>query len=494
MKYKKIIVLAIFLVSLLAVSAVSAADNATSDVVSVINNNEVVNVENNDDVVMVSENQKDELINLNNDDESNVGVNEIDNDILSTERSVSQKTFNGIQTAINAASSSDVIKLSGTYYGSGQKITISKKISLVGTGETILDARGLSKILEISANGVTISNIKFINGYDRPVGGGIFCSGGAEYVTLKNCIFSNNTSLNGGSHIYWAGKYGTLTNCKFIGGNIEWLGTYASIKNSNFDNTIIKIEGYKTSITNCIFKSFNGYIIDSKDQISMCTFIDTDKNMNNYNLINCKFCDSTKITANAKKFKTTEKTKKYTIKLKDYKGNVIKNVKVTLKVNGKTYSATTNKNGQATFKINKLTKKGTYTATVKFAGNNNYELSSKKVKITVTKPITYKSVKLDVIYSYNKFPKKKLSNGDVIMTTYEKYSGKQWSPGVYATVTHGVGLMEAKNTKLVKCKVWFKNSNGKIITKSSSKFQYNWYIKVGLQKGYTPYKAQIWYK
>ena len=35
MKFKKIMLLAIFLVSLLAVSAVSAADNDTSDVVSV---------------------------------------------------------------------------------------------------------------------------------------------------------------------------------------------------------------------------------------------------------------------------------------------------------------------------------------------------------------------------------------------------------------------------------------------------------------------------
>lgn len=80
------------------------------------------------------------------------------------------------------------------------------------------------------------------------------------------------------------------------------------------------------------------------------------------------------------------------------------------------------------------------------------------------------------------------------MTTYEKYSGRQWGPGVYATVTHGVGLLESKNTKLVKCTVWFKNSAGKVITKSSTKFQSNWFIKVSLQKGYTPYKAQIWYK
>ena len=201
-----------------------------------------------------------------------------------------------------------------------------------------------------------------------------------------------------------------------------------------------------------------------------------------------------KITANIKTFKITDKTKKYAITLKDNNGKVIKNVKVNLKVNGKTYTAKTNSKGQATFKITKLTKKGTYTATIKWAGNKNFKSTSKKVKITVTKPADSKSVTLKIIYSDTVFPKKKLSTGDVIMTTYEKYSGRQWAPGVYATVTHGVGLAETKNTKLVKCTVWFKNNAGKVITKSSTKFQNNWFIKIGLQKGYTPYKAQIWYE
>ncbi|WP_407374058.1 hypothetical protein [Methanobrevibacter sp.] len=58
-------------------------------------------------------------------------------------------------------------------------------------------------------------------------------------------------------------------------------------------------------------------------------------------------------------------------------------VKVTIKVNGKTYKATTNSKGQATFKITKLTKKGKFTALVKFAGNSKYKAVSKKPKISV---------------------------------------------------------------------------------------------------------------
>lgn len=91
-----------------------------------------------------------------------------------------------------------------------------------------------------------------------------------------------------------------------------------------------------------------------------------------------------KLTAKKATFKA-KKTKKYTATLKDNKGKAINKVKVTIKVNGKTYKATT-KNGKATFKLTKLTKKGTYKATIKFAGNSLYKAVTKKsVKIVVKK-------------------------------------------------------------------------------------------------------------
>ena len=61
----------------------------------------------------------------------------------------------------------------------------------------------------------------------------------------------------------------------------------------------------------------------------------------------------------------------------------MKNTKVTLKVNGKTYSAKTNSKGQATFKITKLTKKGKFTAIVKYGGSKFYNSKTVKPKITV---------------------------------------------------------------------------------------------------------------
>lgn len=92
-----------------------------------------------------------------------------------------------------------------------------------------------------------------------------------------------------------------------------------------------------------------------------------------------------KLTAKKATFKAKKKTKKYSIVLKDNKGKAIKKAKVTLKVKGKTYKATTNTKGKATFKITKLTKKGKNKATIKFGGNNCFKSISKKINIVVKK-------------------------------------------------------------------------------------------------------------
>ena len=93
----------------------------------------------------------------------------------------------------------------------------------------------------------------------------------------------------------------------------------------------------------------------------------------------------TKATPKLVAKKATLKNKKYTITLKDNRNKAMKKVKVTLKVKGKTYKAKTNAKGKATFKLTKLTKKGKYTAKVKFTGNKNFKAVTKSVKLTVKK-------------------------------------------------------------------------------------------------------------
>ena len=95
------------------------------------------------------------------------------------------------------------------------------------------------------------------------------------------------------------------------------------------------------------------------------------------------------ITAAAKTYKATAKTKKYTVSLKTIKGAsadgktyFAAGKKVTMKINGKTYTAKTNAKGQATFSL-KITKKGKFSASIKYAGDNTYKAASKSVKITI---------------------------------------------------------------------------------------------------------------
>ena len=90
-----------------------------------------------------------------------------------------------------------------------------------------------------------------------------------------------------------------------------------------------------------------------------------------------------KITAKAKTFKKSVKTKEYTITLKNNLNKVMKNTKVTIKVNKKIYTSKTNKKGIATFKITKLTKKGSFKSIITYKGNEYYNKLTKTVNIKV---------------------------------------------------------------------------------------------------------------
>ena len=90
-----------------------------------------------------------------------------------------------------------------------------------------------------------------------------------------------------------------------------------------------------------------------------------------------------KITAKSASFKLKVKTKKYAAIFKNNKNQALKNTKVTLKVNGKTYSVKTNTKGIGVFKITNLKKIGSYTAVITVPTNKYYNKVSKNVKITV---------------------------------------------------------------------------------------------------------------
>ena len=168
------------------------------------------------------------------------------------------------------------------------------------------------------------------------------------------------------------------------------------------------------------------------------------------------------ITASAKSYKFEDKTKTYTVTLKDKKGNVLKNKKVTLKVAGTTYTATTNNKGVATFKLTKLTKQGTFTAVISYAGDKYYNKATKNAKLTVKAP-AWKTVSKG---SKDKAMVKKIqkalkSNGyylsykgrylkiDGLFHKYTEMAVKQFQKAKKLKVTGKVDYATAKKLKLI---------------------------------------------
>lgn len=96
--------------------------------------------------------------------------------------------------------------------------------------------------------------------------------------------------------------------------------------------------------------------------------------------------EKTSISASSKNIYLTTIIKGYTYKitLKDANSKILANKKVTITFNGKTYTATTDSKGIATFKL-KATTTGSKKAYIKFAGDDNYAPTTKTVTLKVIK-------------------------------------------------------------------------------------------------------------
>ena len=94
--------------------------------------------------------------------------------------------------------------------------------------------------------------------------------------------------------------------------------------------------------------------------------------------------------ASTASFKSAAKTKTVTATLKtiknayDGKTYLKEGKQLTLTIDGKTYKATADGSGVAKFNIGSFTKKGTFNAVIKFAGDRTYDASSKTIKITIS--------------------------------------------------------------------------------------------------------------
>ena len=189
--------------------------------------------------------------------------------------------------------------------------------------------------------------------------------------------------------------------------------------------------------------------------------------------------------------------KKYTLKLvvrNKETGSLIKSGKVKFKFMGKKYKLKVKK-GVAKVKIKMPSKAKTYKFKIKYIGTKLTKSSSKKFKVIVKKPKIAKKSNLKSLtlkVSSNRYHGKDLKNGDTISNFYSTYDG-QYSPGIHVEAGYfNNGPDNPRHTKLVKAKVWFKNSNGKVITRTVKRK--GTYIKINRISGYSPYKVKIYYK
>ena len=157
----------------------------------------------------------------------------------------------------------------------------------------------------------------------------------------------------------------------------------------------------------------------------------------------------TKISATAVKM-VYNTGKAMTITLKDNNGKLIANAKITIILNGKTITKNTDKNGQVKLTISLVPK--TYTAKVSYAGDETYKGSSTTAKITVTKATPKLTVAKKKTFKVKTKTKKvtatlKDNKGKVLKNTKVtlKVKGK-----TYTAKTNKKGVATFKVTKLTK--------------------------------------------
>ena len=307
------------MVLMCSVSAISATsdntvDNLMSEIdsgddsISLSNNEEAVGVDGEDSTLNAQENNvqsldedcSHDLISVENEKQKNNVVN-------FNERRPSGQTFKDIQNVIDESNDSDVIKLSGTYIGSGKAMSFNNKaLTIYGENNATLDARNLGGIINCYiGKPIILANIKFIN-YSSDSISSVFFADGQTNLTIVNCTFIGN-HVASAIHLYGAKCF--ASDCIFINNSGQYYGgainSQGSVINCRFINNSAGSGGAINAIknvTNCIFinnsANFGGAIYSSGSVVN-CSFIDNHANQDGAiieggaTVENCSFVNNT---------------------------------------------------------------------------------------------------------------------------------------------------------------------------------------------------------
>ncbi len=194
---------------------------------------------------------------------------------------------------------------------------------------------------------------------------------------------------------------------------------------------------------------------------------------------------STIISKDLVKFSTSKK--KFQIGFLDTKGNPLKNKKVKLKINGKTYKLRTNSKGIVKIKSTRFD-----IGRHKITAYNPRSGEERSLPVVVLKKGTHKT-SVKVVNSKDVVSHKKLKNGDHIGTAYDG-TARGAEKVIHIYISGPSKLGDSKHTKVTKVKLYFKNKKtGKVISKSPRKINSD-SIQMKALNGYAPLKVSVWYK
>ena len=404
----KVIIVFLFLI-FLSISAVSAQDNATSEI-DLSENTTILEVEDNDRL--------------------NVEMNKSD-------LKGSTSTFTDLQNIINKAPIGGTITLNKdyTYVFGDNAIIINKPLTIDGKNH-VLNGRLATRIFWISGDQVTLKNIRFINANNTQTdwGGAIYWFG--DNANLENCYFKNNHARKLGGAIYLHGTQGNIKNCTFNnnhaekGGAVYWNGNNGKLSACSFVNNHAKIfkgnviywfepgdifactfsvfrpkNTNTVTVNNLIYYEKNNYNVNYYENGNKILNSGINKNITFFNLNSGKHTikmiykkDGNDLTndliiigdsylnSNDVYMFYNDGTK-YKVKLTDYQGKplIYKNLQITIK--NKKYNLKTDKYGYATILLKQ--KPGQYSIIAKFNGDKDYGPSTFKSMVKILKsPIT----------------------------------------------------------------------------------------------------------
>ena len=232
----------------------------------------------------------------------------------------------------------------------------------------------------LALNGATVVNCSFTGNYAHNRG-----TISMENGSIINCSFANNRATEVGSGAIYIGTNANIENCNFTNNSAERRGGAIAIGSASNPS-----ESWSTNIINCIFTNnmatLNGGAIFGGTAIN-CSFKgNTAKG--GYSTYETKISPyANRIVAAA--VSTVYNINKYLeITLKDNKGEVVKNYKLNVVINGKSYVYTTNSLGKVKISTKTWSPK-VYQISISTSEKNTHYLTveTKNTRVLVNKAV-----------------------------------------------------------------------------------------------------------